>query len=122
MRKLGIRHIGIVTDNPDEMVLFYEKLGFKKVWDKVENVSNLIGKDYDVRAIKLSSNNGVQIELVVFDETVHREKVEYENIGISHISITVDNIDSILNELDFKYKEPFMVVSFRKSLSTLVID
>jgi len=91
MRTERVRHVGIFTDKPERMMAFYEQaLGFKKVWDEQENVKNITGMDINLRTIKMSSDNGSQIELLVQTEyKLGKRRQRYDSGGITHIALTV---------------------------------
>lgn len=70
---MKLRHVGIVCENIDEVLPFYQGLGMKITYDAVEKV----------RIVKLDG----QIELLQYesmDGSVLRQK------GISHIAFTED--------------------------------
>ena len=55
-----IRHVGIITKNMTEMTKFYEELGFKKCWDKIEYFDKI---NMDIHTIKLKNKENFVIEL-----------------------------------------------------------
>jgi len=109
--KVSIRHTGIVTSNLNESLNFWQKFfGFKvykdineagKTLDKVLKIKNV-----NVRTLKLKDNKNGQIELLFFKNIKkNKEKgIKTFSNGITHISITVKNIDEIYKKLKKKIK------------------
>ena len=62
MVEIKIRNIVLEVKDMKRMVLFYEKLGFEKFWDKVEKPEHTGFKE-DVRTVKLKDSKGTVIEL-----------------------------------------------------------
>jgi len=62
IRVIGIRHIGIETDNMEEMIKFYEKLGLQVYWDEIEQPDHT-GFDEPVRTVKMFCKDNSTIEL-----------------------------------------------------------
>jgi len=99
MRTKNVRHVGMFTDKPEEMINFYiQVLGFKKVWDEKENVKEITGLDLNLRTIKLSSDNGSQIELLVPETKLENRRQNYDSGGITHIALTVIDMEEIYNK------------------------
>ena len=96
---LGLRHVGIVVSDLNEAIGFYcSLLGFqhvRKAYEFGANVGAMLGIDgVKVTTVKLISPNGGMIELLKFDapgsSPVGRAIFD---LGISHIAITVQNLD-----------------------------
>jgi len=101
MKTKGIRHAGIITKNPKKMIQFYtEVLNLKKIWDKKENVKDITGYDYECRTIKMASDNGSQVELIVPPFKAPKSISKYLEIGISHTAITVEGIEEIYDRVE----------------------
>ena len=100
----GIRHIGIFTKNPKELVIFYEKiLNFKVVYNHIETFKNMLNlnEPIDVNVIKMSSENGSQIEILytnIKDERNDYVK-KYFDYGIGYIALTVSGLKDIYDNL-----------------------
>lgn len=106
--KTNIRHTGIVTGNLKESLYFWKKIfGFRiakdmnesgKTLDKVLKIANV-----NVRTLKLKDSNNSQIELLFFKniKKTKEKKIKTYSNGITHISLTVKNIDQIYK----KYKK-----------------
>ena len=106
MKTKGIRHVGLFTNEPEKMKLFYEQFfNFKTVWDKIEDVSHLTNETRKLRTIKLASDNGSQIELLTpINSEIYGEPKTYSDFGITHIALTVTNLEEILQKyLDNDY-------------------
>lgn len=100
MNTKGVRHVGIITRNPEQLIDFYKGvLNLKKVWDKEENVNDITGYDEDCRTIKLASENGSQIELIVPQRKPINSISEYLELGISHIALTVTGMEEIYEKV-----------------------
>lgn len=98
---LSLRHTGIVVQHLDRMISFYcDLLGFKVVKrqrepaDTMDELLSLIG--VRVETAKLLAPDGVGvIELLRFDShpPVNPEGRWLSDAGLSHIALTVSNID-----------------------------
>lgn len=95
----NIRHTGIVVHDLNSAIDFYQDLlGFEIVKQLEETggyIDRILGLDgVRVTTIKMAAPGGQIIELLKFHS--HDRKGgpgELYNIGISHISLTVDNLD-----------------------------
>ena len=103
---IKIRHTGIVTKNIKESLYFWCKtLGFKITKDLIESgnlIDKVLGyKKIKVRTIKLKDTNGNLIELLHFinPPKTKLNKIKPYSNGITHLSITVKNIDLIYRKL-----------------------
>ena len=117
----NIRHTGIVVTDVEQSLFFYEHLlGFKIKVDQLETgnfVSTILGlEDVVVRTIKLSLQadivNPIQdsmIELLHFKSynvqnehtstNIQHSFKKLYNIGITHIALTVKDIDSLYQQI-----------------------
>ena len=103
---IKIRHTGIVTRDLKKSLLFWNKyLGFKIVKDLKEK-GNLIDKimlykKVDVRTLKLDDKNGNKIELLYFKNPpkIKKNIIKPFSNGITHLSVTVKNINKLFNFL-----------------------
>ena len=96
---LGLRHVGIVVSDLNEAIGFYcSLLGFQHVQKAYEfghSLDAMLGiAGVKVTTVKLIAPNGGMIELLKFDapgsSPVGRAIFD---LGISHIAITVQNLD-----------------------------
>ena len=97
-----IRHTGIVVNDLDKAIKFYsDVLGFKVEKTMEERgpfIEKILGlKNVEVTTIKMSAADGSLIELLFFK--THKTEVEKSDrkifdLGISHIALTVDNLES----------------------------
>ena len=76
---MPIRHIGIVCQNIDNMIPFYQQLGMKVLYDAVEKV-RIVKLDGGIELLQYESMSGNTL----------RQK------GISHIAFTQDPEDNYL--------------------------
>ena len=101
----NIRHIGIVVKDLDSSLWFYrDKLGFKiakQVDESGRFIDALLGMDnITVTTVKMTLNDDSMIELLDF-KSHKKERLDraINDIGPTHLALTVDNIDEIY--LDF---------------------
>ena len=102
---MSFRHVGITITDVEESLLFYrDTLGFEVVrimnesGEHIDNFSNLQG--VDVKTIKLKDKNNNMIELLKYyshPENANRDEIT--RIGCSHIALTVEDLDSLLNKI-----------------------
>lgn len=107
MKVINIRHTGIVTDNLKKSLYFYKTLlGFKvkkRMLEKgntTDNISNL--KNVRVETIKLYKKKNQIIELLFYHSHKRSNRNKFYNIsriGISHISMTVKNLQMTYKKL-----------------------
>ena len=111
-----IRHTGIVVSNLYASLEFYrDVLGFEVKKDKIEKgkyIDLFLGlKDVRVRTVKLALDNEDMIELLYFYGPHKKDgrAIEINNIGCTHIALTVDNIQEsydILIEEGIEFNNP----------------
>ncbi len=97
-----IRHTGIVTNNLRKSLLFWSKYLKFRIHKQADESGELIDKimlykNVKVKTIKLKDSNGLLIELLSFQNSPKIKKnniTPYSN-GITHISLTVKNIESL---------------------------
>tara|TARA_B100000242_G_C43041326_1_gene485832 strand:+ start:1104 stop:1547 length:444 start_codon:yes stop_codon:yes gene_type:complete len=107
---INIRHTGIVTDDLKKSLYFYRTLlGFKikkRMLEKgstTDKISNL--KNVSVETIKLYKKKNQLIELLYYHSHRRSNKKKVYNIsriGISHISMTVNNLQKTYKKLKNK--------------------
>ena len=101
-----IRHTGIVTDNLNKSLRFWrDLLGFKIKKTQIEK-SNLLDQIFNykkvkVKTIKLSDNKKNLIEILYFYNApkIKKKKIKPYNVGMTHLSITVRNINNLYTKL-----------------------
>jgi catechol 2,3-dioxygenase-like lactoylglutathione lyase family enzyme len=102
---MSLRHCGIVCEDLSKMIEFYKLLGFEKYIDneiKGSFISELLGVfNANVKIVKLKSiKDGSIIELIKYKYKNNlRDKQELYEQGLSHIAITVNNLDEIFETL-----------------------
>ena len=107
---INIRHTGIVTDDLKKSLYFYRTLlGFKikkRMLEKgttTDKISSL--KNVSVETIKLYKKKNQLIELLYYHSHRRSNKKKVYNIsriGISHISMTVNNLQKTYEKLKNK--------------------
>ncbi len=102
---IHVRHSGIVTDDLESSLKFYgDFLGFKVVRRMEESnpfIATVLGLDgVDVTTVKMSDPGGGQIELLHFkSHPKNRGEREINDIGISHVAFTVDDVKQLHEDL-----------------------
>ncbi len=102
----GFRHVGIVVKDMEKALYFYrDLLGFKIV-KKMQESGNYIDsvcgvKKISVITVKLSADDNNLIELLYFISPVSKNNAAkgLTDVGFSHISCTVENIDATYDRL-----------------------
>jgi catechol 2,3-dioxygenase-like lactoylglutathione lyase family enzyme len=101
-----IRHTGIVVRNLEDALSFYEGLGFKTVVREIEEgpfidqVVNL--NNVKVETAKLKAPCGALLELLQYHSHPQTKKInkqESNELGCSHVAVTVDSIDFALKQI-----------------------
>ena len=82
-----IHHVAIIVSS-EETVEFYRKLGFQETFRKT--------RAYDT--IVLMSGHGFELEMFV--DSNHPIKDKPEPLGLRHLALKVDNIETTAKELD----------------------
>jgi len=98
-----LRHTGIVVRNLDQAVGFYEALGFQ-VWIRALEegpfLETLVGLEgAKVETAKLKARCGAVLELLQYHSHPQQRDINTQpsnQLGCSHIAITVDSIDAAL--------------------------
>ena len=97
-----IRHTGIVTTNLKNSLIFWNKYLKFKIYKQANEKGKLIDKimlykNVKVKTIKLKDSNGSIIELLSFKNSprIKKNKIKPYSNGITHISITVKNINKL---------------------------
>ena len=96
----GFRHFGIVVSDLNKMRNFYTKLGFVEESHDFESgpfIEQVVDiKSASIEWYKMRSSDGCLVELLKYndaDTNVSNYLKKSSEMGISHFSITVDNID-----------------------------
>lgn len=95
----GIRHTGIVVIDLEKSIYFYRDiLGFQIVKQMEETggyIDNILSlRNTKVTTIKMTSLSGQMIELLKYHSHPAEQKTrEINEIGISHIAFTVDDLN-----------------------------
>lgn len=85
----AFHHFAIIVSS-EKSVEFYSKLGFTETFRKERNYDSVV----------LMEGYGIQIELFIAPNHPQRA-VNPENIGLRHIALKVDNIETTIKELGF---------------------
>tara|TARA_B100001769_G_C21736480_1_gene404356 strand:- start:121 stop:552 length:432 start_codon:yes stop_codon:yes gene_type:complete len=99
---LNTRHIGIVVSNLNKSLDFYLALGFSINSRQIECgpvVSQIVGIDeVEVETVKLATDTGVSVELLKYHSHPKEGPVKQDSneLGCSHIALTVSDIDMFL--------------------------
>tara|TARA_Y100001970_G_scaffold197305_1_gene240022 strand:+ start:10996 stop:11427 length:432 start_codon:yes stop_codon:yes gene_type:complete len=96
----SIRHFGIVVQNIDESLFFYENLLGFKVFKKMEEsgpeISAFLGiKNVKVTTIKMRNQFNQMIELLYYQEQAHKNDVFINQLGPTHLALSVSNLDDL---------------------------
>ena len=96
----SIRHFGIVVQNIDESLFFYENLLGFKVFKKMEEcgpeISTFLGiKNVKVTTIKMRNQLNQMIELLYYQEQAHKNDVFINQLGPTHLALSVSNLDDL---------------------------
>ena len=99
----NIRHTGIVVRDLDKAIRFYEGLGFsmwKREMEKVTFIDKVVGlNNARIETAKLKSPCGGLLELLKYHSHPVEKKISKQpsnQLGCSHIAITVENIDETM--------------------------
>ena len=130
LHDVKLRHVGIVVKDLEKSLNFWcDVLGFcleKKQNEKGEYLNLMMGlKNVDLITAKLSDPSGNLIELLHFKNyNENHEIVRYPySIGLTHIALTVPNIDMILDKLNKSkiIKQNTVVISPDKKVKVVYI-
>lgn len=96
----SIRHFGIVVQNIDESLFFYENLLGFKVFKKMEEsgpeISTFLGiKNVKVTTIKMRNQFNQMIELLYYQEQAHKNDVFINQLGPTHLALSASNLDDL---------------------------
>ena len=104
----GLRHVGIVVDSIEEAkAVWLEVFNFKVISDVIElgeSIELMLGLiNVKIRTIKLQANKGHgTIELIEFLEprpALNPVSKLVNHLGITHIALTVTDLDNLLVKL-----------------------
>jgi hypothetical protein len=104
MNIINYRHTGVVAKNIKKSLFFYKNLlNLKLIKKSIEN-KKIIQKLLNIKISKLTTyklgyNSKIIIEILHFNKTNKNEKILLNTEGITHISLTVKNLNTIYNKL-----------------------
>ena len=89
------RHVGIVVNDLNKMICFYQDLiGLKIIYDKIEEgrfLNHILNSNNkSPRIIKLGQNNKTIVELLYFEGCEINKKNLFNN-GYTHFALTIDD-------------------------------
>ena len=89
------RHVGIVVNDLDKMIWFYQDLiGLEIIYDKIEEgrfLNHILNSNNkSPRIIKLGRNNKTIVELLYFGDCKINKKNLFDN-GYTHFALTIDD-------------------------------
>ena len=89
------RHVGIVVNDLDKMIWFYQDLiGLEIIYDKIEEgrfLNHILNSNNkSPRIIKLGQNNKTIVELLYFEGCEINKKNLFNN-GYTHFALTIDD-------------------------------
>ncbi len=101
---INIRHTGIVVKDPEKMISFYrDVLGFvleKESEETGEYINELLSINTGyVKTMKLADPNGVLLEFLYFKKLQDEKTCEIYTRGITHLVLTVDDVDGLYEKL-----------------------
>jgi catechol 2,3-dioxygenase-like lactoylglutathione lyase family enzyme len=110
MLMLGMSHVAICVRNVDRALQFYrDLLGFRVVKDALQDTRTgglphlYRDRHAQRRVVHLQSGAGQSIPVLVMTEhpgdTVGGEPIMLDQVGISHLSFTVANVDTLVQRL-----------------------
>ncbi len=103
----NLRHVGLVVNDLDKLIFFYNKLGFKVI-DRKKEEGNYIEKLVKIKGVKLEwvkmkLKDNSMLELLKY----HSPSVKYEKkaqesnrVSWSHISLTTNSIVDTINQIN----------------------
>jgi catechol 2,3-dioxygenase-like lactoylglutathione lyase family enzyme len=101
-----VRHVGIVVNSIEKTKTFWINLmGFKLHIEAIEQspyIDELIAiKNPGLTTVKLIDSKGFIIELLKFENynCEKRWSGDLKKIGLTHIALTVDNLDELVKDL-----------------------
>lgn len=102
--KISLQHVGWVTNNLELFEKFWvDILGFKRVWESrlpVELTQKLFGLSYGAICRRYELEN-ITIEVHKFDEFIEEKKSPFNQFGINHICLLVENRIEFLKKYNF---------------------
>ena len=112
----NIRHLGLVVTDMERALKFYHELLGLKIQGETEEEGLFIDtllkqKNSKLKTIKLSSeDNATRLELISYENKLPSyNKKQLDQSGLTHISLTVHNLDetySILKERGIEFNCP----------------
>ena len=111
---ISFRHTGIIVQDMDKAVHFYEGiLGFEiiqKYNDSSQYINDVLGiNQAKISMVKLKTKDGYIIELLKYiNHPTEYLSAPFYNVGICHLAFTIDNADQMYKKLQ---KEGIEVIS-----------
>ena len=103
-----IRHTGIVVKDINESISFYRDLLQFNIYNEMDEegpeISTFLGiKNVLIKTIKMKDSKGQMIELLYYKSSEKKDhKIKLDQIGPTHIALSVNNLDSVFNNLSKK--------------------
>ena len=100
---MDIRHIGIVVEDFDKMLKFYQNLGFSYTKTEVETgayIDKLVGLEgASIMVTKINYGDNFVIELLKYSKPYSEKIIESRanRIGFSHIALNVESINKVVS-------------------------
>jgi catechol 2,3-dioxygenase-like lactoylglutathione lyase family enzyme len=96
------RHVGIVVNDLDKMIWFYQDLiGLEIIYDKSEEgrfLNHILNSNNkSPRIIKLGRNNKTIVELLYFGDCKINKKNLFDN-GYTHFALTIDDSNCLYDK------------------------
>lgn len=96
------RHVGIVVNDLDKMIWFYQDLiGLEIIYDKIEDgrfLNHILNSNNkSPRIIKLGRDNKTIVELLYFGDCKINEKNLFDN-GYTHFALTIEDNNSLYDK------------------------
>ena len=113
MNIINYRHTGIVAKDIKKSLFFYKNLLNLKIIKKTIENEKIIERLLNIKVSKLITyklgcdNSEIIIEILDFDKTNKNKKIFLNTHGITHISLTVKNVNAIYKKL-IKNKVKFL--------------
>tara|TARA_B100000929_G_scaffold279644_1_gene256963 strand:- start:103 stop:555 length:453 start_codon:yes stop_codon:yes gene_type:complete len=107
----GFRHVGLVVQDIEQCVAFYQEIGFEVLMDDQESaplISDLLGLDvHSLRVVKLGRPPAATcVELLAFDPAIDSSRPPLNGTGITHFALTVENVDAFYES--HRHRWPFL--------------
>tara|TARA_B100001059_G_C17817391_1_gene576146 strand:+ start:673 stop:1104 length:432 start_codon:yes stop_codon:yes gene_type:complete len=103
----NLRHVGLVVNDLNKLILFYNKLGFKVI-DRKKEEGNYIEKLVKIKGVKLEwvkmkLKDNSMLELLKYHSPsakFEKKAQESNRVSWSHISLTSNSIVDTINQIN----------------------